>query len=175
LGLIQEVQELKMEYKKAKQEAEKATKQAELIVKKQAQAKERKQNQKEFERDLKKAVEDDLREIFEKCFERDGLEKGYINLSLKATRDEIMKNAAKSALEVYYINTIYETTLNKVKKIYENDLEAKIKLEQIAKQKEAQKWNIIKVLFFSIYNGLKWIFAGLIMLIVIIIKDANKK
>lgn len=141
MGLITEVQELKSEYKKARKEAEQATKKAEELQKKLDKKNEEKEEQKKYEKDLKKAVENDLITTFERCFERDGLEKGYINLRLKSTRDEILKNIPEGDQEWHYLNDNYEKILNKVKKIYENDKKAKEELMQnvLSKQLEQQK------------------------------------
>ena len=178
MGLVAEVQELRNEYKKAQQEAEKSKKELEKLQ----QKKEYEKNIKEEEKIRIKAVEYDLIETFSKCFERDGYEKGFINLRLKATRDEILNNVPENDVEWHYINNNYERILNKVKRIYENDQKAKNTLKQIElqqklieEQKKQQKYNIIKTIFLSIFNIIKWVFAGIFILICIILKDASKK
>lgn len=182
MGLIQEVQALRMDYKNSQEELLKAQKEIARLKAKIENNKEKEKSLKQYDRDIKKAVENDLRKTFERCFERDGLEKGYINLTLKVTRDEILKNVAESSTEVEYMDKIYETTLNKVKKIYENDQKAKNTLKQIElhpklieEQKKQQKYNILKTISLSIFNVVKWVFAGVFILICIILKDASKK
>ena len=131
-----EIEKLNRTIADNQKEVEKLTKQLE-------RAKEEKANQKEYEQGLKIAIENDLRNTFEKCFDRDGLEKGYINLSLKQTRNEILQNITHSTFEYDYINSNYERILNKVKKIYENDQKAKNKiltmhLQQMQQEQQSQ-------------------------------------
>ena len=142
MGLIQEVQELSdnnrqltNEYIRAKKESKKAKKQAEQLAKKLELARQEKENKKEYERDLKKAVENDLITTFSRCFDNEGLENGYINLRLKSTRDEILQNVPENEIEARYIDENYEKILEKVKRIYKNDFEAK----QILIQEETAK------------------------------------
>lgn len=87
---------------------------------------------------------------------------GYINLSLVATRKEIIENVAESTIERDYIYNNYEKILNKVKKIYENDEKAKNAYlqmqmqEQINQYKEQQKKEqkkiIVKTLLINIFK-----------------------
>ena len=71
MRLIEECQKLdNLEYRKAKQEAQKATKQVKELQAKLDKLNEEKQTRKEYERDLKIAIENDLKNTFCKCFER---------------------------------------------------------------------------------------------------------
>lgn len=183
MGLAQEVRELAdtnkqltNEYLRAKREAEKATKEAEQLAKKLELARQEKENQKEYERDLKKAVEKDIINTFSMCFESEGLEKGYINLRLKKTRDDIIRNVPENEFEARYLDENYERILEKVKKIYQNDFNAKQTLiqEETAKQllkemeeqeKEDKKNAILYILikiFFIIFNPITIILYFLI-------------
>lgn len=183
MGIISEVQKIKKEYKQAKMETEKATKKVKELTKKLEVAKEEKQNKREYERDLKKAVKDDLITTFQRCFDRDGLRKGYLNLSLKATRDEILENVPENDLEGHYVDDNYERILNKVKKIYENDQKAKEELQKIElqkqlttaldqqriqqekKKKEEKKLDI----FYLLTNLFFWIFNPISIIILLIL------
>lgn len=158
MELLAEVQKLKSEYKKAQQDSEKATKEVEKLQKQLNKLKEEKEDQKQYEKDLKKAVEEDLKRTFKNCLERQGLEKGYINLCLNETRTNIIKNVAESSIESEYIDQIYESTLNKVKKIYDNDEKAKqallqLQMQEQIKQQQAKKertniyYNLMNILF----------------------------
>ena len=168
MSLTSQVQELKSEYKKAQQEAREATKQAEKLQQKLDKLQEQKEQQREYERGLKKAAENDLKNTFYKCFDRDGLEKGYINLSLKATRDEILKNVPESTQEAEYIDDNYEKILNKVKKIYENDLKAKNRLQELQtaqqQEKENKKIQLKNTILKTLSTIFKWTF-GLLFVI----------
>lgn len=128
-----EIEKLNRTIADRQKENEKLTRQLE-------KEKEQKENQKQYEKDLKIAIENDLHNTFEKCFERDGLEKGFINLSLKQTRNEILQNIANSTFEYDFINNNYEKILNKVKKIYENDQKARNKI-LIMQLQQAQQEN----------------------------------
>ena len=110
------------------------------IEKRKRKEAEKKQQLKEYEKEYFKAVENDLKNAFEKCFERDGLAKAYINLCLLETRKEILKNIPETASEYDFINNNYEKILEQVKKRFENDQKAKNALQQIqAKAKQEQK------------------------------------
>lgn len=159
MGLISEVGGLKKEYRQARKEAQEATKKAEELRKKLDKKKEKEENQKIYERDLEKAVAHDLRHTFEKCFERDGLEKGFINLSLKATRDEILNNIPESDIEWHYINENYEKILNKIKKIYENDQKAKNYIINMQTEQEKIKNTNKTILINILYNICAFIFS----------------
>lgn len=94
-----------------------------------------KQNKKEYERDLKHAIENDLKNTFINCFENEGYEKGYLNLSLKSTRNDILSHVPENDMEWHWVNDNYEKVLNKVKKIYENDQKAQnTKLTAVMKE-----------------------------------------
>lgn len=150
MGLIQEVQELSdnnkqllNEYKKAQKEAEQATKKAEQLAKKLEQAREEKQTKREYERDLKKAVEKDCLQCFKRCFEREGYKKALYHLQLAETRKDILQNIPESEFEFDYLDNNYEKLLNKVKKIYENDQNAKNeKITQQLKEELQKSGNI---------------------------------
>ena len=147
-------------------------KEAEKLQRQLENEKAKKENQKQYEKDLKIAIENDLRNTFEKCFERDGLEKGLINLSLKQTRNEILQNITNSSFEYDFINNNYERILNKVKKIYENDQKARNKIlamqlqqQQQEQQKEDKKTDLYKALlkiFFVLFNPITIILYVLI-------------
>lgn len=135
MGLIQEVQELSdnnkqlyNEYKKAREDAEKATKKAEQLAKKLEQAREAKQQKREYERDITKAVEKDCIQCMRRCFEREGYQKAFYHLQLSETRKDILQHIPESEQEFDYLDNNYERILNKVKKQYENDLNAKNEL-----------------------------------------------
>lgn len=137
MSLAQEVRELANnneqltnEYIRAKRELEKNQKEVEKLEKKLELARQEKENKKEYERGLLKAVENDLINTFSRCFEDEGLENGYINLRLKSTRDEILQNVPENEIEARYIDENYEKILEKVKKIYKNDFEAKQELQE---------------------------------------------
>ncbi len=134
---------LTMEFEKVNKTMAENQKEVERLQRKLEQAKEEKENQKQFERDLKIAIENDLKNCFYNCFENEGLEKGFINLSLKTTRDEIIQNVGENEIERNYIDNNYERVLNKVKKVYENDQKAKniILAYQLQQQNEQQKLN----------------------------------
>ena len=153
MGLLAEVQTMNIRQAlKEQEEKEKEQKRLEQI-KKIEEKKQQEKEQKQFEKDLTKAVEEDATKCFCKCFDRDGLELGYINLCLKSTREEILKNVPESIEERYFLDANYERLLNKVKKIYENDQKAKEKLLQIELQKQAtqnQKKQATKNLIFNI-------------------------
>lgn len=151
MGLIQEVQkladnneQLKNEYIQAKKEAEQATQKAEQLAKKLELARQQKENQKEYERGLLKAVENDLITTFSRSFENEGLEDAYMHLRLKQTRDEILDHVPENDAEWHFVNDNYEKILEKVKKIYKNDFEAKKELKDkyghLMRDEESQKW-----------------------------------
>lgn len=135
MGLIQEVQELSdnnkqlyNEYKRAQKEAEQATKKAEQLAKKLEQAREEKQQKREYERDLTKAVEKDCIQCMRRCFEREGYQEAFYHLQLSETRNDILQHIPESQQEFDYLDNNYERILNKVKKQYKNDLNAKNEL-----------------------------------------------
>lgn len=133
MGLITEVNDLKYIVKDNQK--------TQLKIEKE---KARKQSQKDFENGLKIAILEDLEGVFYRCFERDGLYNGLINLSLLSTRNDVLKNLPKSTFERKIINDNYEKTLNKVKKIFEANEKAKYLLElEKEKQRNLLNKNII--------------------------------
>ena len=137
---------LTMEIEKVNKTITDNQKEVERLQRKLEQAKEEKENKKQYERDLKIAVENDLKRCFYNCFDREGLEKGLINLSLKTTRDNIIQNVGENEIERNYIDNNYEKILNKVKKVYENDQKAKnsilayqLQQQQIKEQEQEKK------------------------------------
>ena len=176
---------LTMEIEKVNKTIADNQKEVERLQRQLERAKEEKENKKQYEKDLKIAVENDLKRCFYNCFEREGLEKGLINLSLKVTRDEVIQNVGENEFERNYIDNNYEKILNKVKKVYENDQKAKntilayqLQQQQIKEQKQEikqQKWiNTFNI----IGNILKWtcimLFGG-IYLIFKFISDLSKE
>ena len=173
MGLCAEVQELKNTSKRNQTQQEKLQKEVDRLQKKLEEAREEKKTKKEYERDLKKAVEEDVTRTFCQCFERDGVEMGYINLTLKTTREKILANVHENDAEWHYLNENYEKILNKVKKIYINDENAKQKLlqmqlqeQQFTQNQDEKKQEIIANI---IFNLLQIIFSpiGFILLILI--------
>ena len=170
---------LTMELEKVNKTITDSQKEVERLQRKLERAKEEKENKKQYERDLKIAVENDLKNCFYNCFEREGLEKGLINLSLKVTRDEIIQNVGESETEKNYIDDNYEKILNKIKKVYINDQKAKNAIiahqlkqqqekelqEMQEQEKKSQKWIII---FNIIGSILKWaciiLFGGIYLI-----------
>ena len=175
---------LTMELEKVNKTIANNQKEVERLQRQLERAKEEKENKKQYERDLKIAVENDLKNCFYNCFEREGLEKGSINLSLKVTRNEIIQNVGENEIERNYIDNNYEKVLNKVKKVYENDQKAKNTIlayqlqQQQIKEQEQEKKNKKWITFFNIIgNILKWscvILFGGIYLIFKFISDLAK-
>lgn len=152
MGLIQEVQtlndsnkQLQNEYIKARKETEKATREAEKLAKKLEYARQEKEQKREYERDLKKAVEKDCIQCFKRCFEREGYKKALYHLQLAETRKDILQNIPESESEFDYLDNNYERILNKVKKIYENDQNAKNELLTQQLKEELQKSGNIEI------------------------------
>lgn len=112
-------------------EQEKLQKQVDKLQKQLEQEKEKKKNERQYEKDIYKAVEQDLMSTFCRTFEKEGMAKGFLNLSLKITRDEILAHVAESDIEWHWINNNYERILNRTKKIYENDRKAQEELEKL--------------------------------------------
>lgn len=182
---------LTMELEKVNKTIADNQKEVERLQKKLEQAKQEKENKKQYEKDLKLAVENDLKNCFYNCFEREGLEKGLINLSLKTTRNEIIQNVGENELERNFIDNNYERILNKIKKIYENDQKAKNTIlnyqlqqqqekelqEKLKQEKSNKKWNTFETIFHIIGSILKWtciILFGGIYLIFKFISDLAK-
>lgn len=161
-------------------------------IKKIEEKKEKEKEQKQYEKDLKIAVENDLKNCFMNCFEREGLQKGYINLRLLSTRKEIIENVGENFAERQYIDENYEKILSKVKQIYENDQKAKSEYmqlqlleEQQKQQEEEQKQqekeqnkNIILNILCYLVQGIKWLFiilfGGIYLIFKFIYELANK-
>lgn len=168
MGLINEVQEMKNEYKKAQEDAKKTTKRAEELAKKLELVKEEKQQKKEYERDLKKAVENDCIQCMKRCFEREGYQRALYHLQLVETRNDILQHIPESEEELNYLDINYEKILNKVKKIYQNDQKAKAyllteQLKRVKEQKEIeeaekQKKQETKNIFFNLIVFLAYAF-----------------
>lgn len=152
MGLIQEVQtlndsnkQLQNEYIKARKEAEKATREAEKLAKKLEYARQEKENKKEYERDIKKAIEKDFIKDLQIYINKNNYKKAFIDLSTIETRTNIINKFAKNDFEFDYINENYERILNKVKKIYENDQNAKNELLTQQLKEELQKSGNIEI------------------------------
>ena len=161
MGLIQEVQALN---KQNTQEQEKLQKKVDALTKKL----ERAEQLKEYQKDEFKAVENDLKNCFSSCFDKEGLKAGSINLHLKATRDEILKNIPETTLEYDFIDKNYEKILAQVQKIYENDAKAKEKIlqaklaedlqQELEKKKEEEEknkrkwWQILFIILGKIFK-----------------------
>ena len=182
---------LTMEIEKVNKTIADNQKEVERLQKQLERAKEEKENKKQYERDLKIAVENDLKNCMYRCFENEGIEKGLINLSLKTTRDKIIQNVGENEVERNYIDNNYEKILNKVKKVYENDQNAKNKIivyqlqqqqgkelqEKREQEKSEGKWNILQNVCSIIGKTLKWtciILFGGIYLIFKFISDLSK-
>ena len=175
---------LTMEIEKVNKTIADNQKEVERLQRQLERAKEEKENKKQYEKDLKIAVENDLKRCFYNCFEREGLEKGLINLSLKVTRDEVIQNVGENEFERNYIDNNYEKILNKVKKVYENDQKAKntilayqLQQQQIKEQEQEKKGQKRMTAFNIIGNIFKWFFIilfGGIYLIVKFISDLAK-
>lgn len=159
-------------------------KEVEKLTKQLEKEKEKKRQLKEYEKDKMKAVDEDLRNTFKRSFEKEGFENAYINLRLRETRDEILKNVPETDEELHYIDRNYEKILNEVKKIYENNKKAneeilKIqfnKQEEINRQQYMQEQKKINI-FNIIGKILKWtciVLFGGIYLIFKFINDLSK-
>ena len=72
-------------------------------------------NKSNISRDNYLTVLEEVQNCFRRCFQRDGLELGYTNLSLKSTRDEILQNIPENTVERFYLDNNYEKILNDVK------------------------------------------------------------
>jgi len=133
--LNEEYKRISMEYIQAQKDAEKATKKAEELAKKLEKAQSKKENKKEYVKDLAKALEKELQIIFKKSFTNEQLQKSYINLRLYAEREKIINNIAINEREFDYLQNNYERILQKVYKIFKNDIDAKQELKNINTQK----------------------------------------
>lgn len=190
---------LTMEIEKVNKTIVDNQKEVEKLQRQLERAKEKKENQKQYEKDLHIAIENDLKNCFYNCFEREGLEKGLINLSLKITRDEVIQNVGENEFERNFIDNNYERVLSKVKKVYENDQKAKniiiaYKLqqqqeqqrreteqeqeqEQTKQEKSNKRWNTFEAICHILGNILKWtclILFGGIYLIFKFMSDLSK-
>lgn len=72
-------------------------------------------NKSNISRDNYLTVLEEVQNCFRRCFQREGLELGYTNLSLKSTRDEILQNIPENTVERFYLDNNYEKILNDVK------------------------------------------------------------
>lgn len=152
MGLIQEVQtlndsnkQLQNEYIKARKETEKATREAEKLAKKLEYARQEKEQKREYERDIKKAIEKDFIKDLQIYINKNNYKKAFIDLYTIETRTNIINKFAKNDFEFDYINENYERILNKVKKIYENDQNAKNELLTQQLKEELQKSGNIEI------------------------------
>jgi hypothetical protein len=152
MGLIQEVQtlndtnkQLQNEYIKARKEAEKATREAKKLEKKLEYARQEKEQKREYERDIKKAIEKDFIKDLQTYINKNNYKKSFIDLYTIETRTNIINKFAKNDFEFDYINENYERILNKVKKIYENDQNAKNELLTQQLKEELQKSGNIEI------------------------------
>lgn len=153
-----------LEYRKARQDAEKATKKAEQLQKKNNSIKEQKQTQKEYERDINKAIEKDLRNAFIKVFEKYGTEKAMLFLNLKAVRDDILSKVPESELEFDFAAKNYYKILKQVQEIYVKDHNAKKIIEQQQEEKSNSIFNIICFIITLPFKILKWILLSFAMI-----------
>lgn len=152
MGLIQEVQtlndsnkQLQSEYIRARKETEKATKKAEELAKKLEYARQEKENKKEYERDIKKAIENDFIIELKNYINKNGYEKAKNDLYLLEVRTNLIDKFTKNDFEYDFLNNDYEKIINKVKKIYENDQNAKNKILTQQLKEELQKSNNIEI------------------------------
>lgn len=152
MGLIQEVQtlndnnkQLQNEYIKARKETEKATREAEKLAKKLEYARQEKEQKREYERDIKKAIEKDFIKDLQIYINKNNYKKAFVDLYTIETRTNIINKFAKNDFEFDYINENYERILNKVKKIYENDQNAKNELLTQQLKEELQKSGNIEI------------------------------
>ena len=155
---------LTMELEKVNKTIADNQKEVERLQRQLERAKEEKENKTQYERDLKIAVENDLKNCFYNCFEREGLEKGLIHLSLKVTRDKVIQNVGENEIERNFIDNNYEKILSKVKKVYENNQKAKntiiayqLQQQQIKEQEQEKKDQKYMTIFNIIGSILKWI------------------
>ncbi len=134
------------------------------------------ENQKQYQKDLLLAVENDLKNAFENKFITRGVKNAYTYLTLKTTRDSLIKEITTNVAEYDYLDNNYEKILTKVKKIYENDEKAKKELLQQnlqrqlselydkkqAEQKEQIKINriIFAILTLILAIGIIWFFIA---------------
>lgn len=110
----------------------------------QEKQKQAKKEQEQYNKDLLKTYEKRLRRIFLNHFERDGLQKAYINLRLKGYRDGIigldeLEGVRITYEERDYWDDNYEKILEKTKKIYENDQKARQELFNIEQEERLNK------------------------------------
>lgn len=172
MGLLAEVQTMNIKQARKEQEEKRKQEQRQKEIEEIMRKKDQKQQEQEYLKDLKKAVEKDLKNTFENCFEREGLQKAYINLCLKETRDNIIKNVAESSIESEYVDQIYENTLNKVKKIYENDEKAKQALLQMQMQEQIKQQQVKEEkrnIFYNLMNILFLLFNPISLIIILLI------
>lgn len=200
MELVAEVSNMKKKQKNSEKEQERLKKEVERLQKKL----EEKESQKQYEKDLKIAVLQDLQMCMYNDFEKEGLTKAYINLRLKTTRQNIIKNVGENSEERKILDENYEKILEKVKKIFENDIKAKneytqitliekqkkeeyqqqeskkTQIEELKKEKQKQhKIELIKKIFCFCWQILKILFlicfGGIYLIFAIICGLANEQ
>lgn len=147
------------------QEEQKRLKQIEKIERKKEQEKE----QKQYEKDLKLACYHDLKNSFDRVFEKANPQTELeINVLLSRfynidTRNEYIKTFGKTLIEQDYLDSIYDKTLNEVFTKWKNNLKY-IEFNKI--QEEAKKQEEINnSIGFKIFIGV--IFTGVIIWLLI--------
>ena len=153
-----------LEYRKAKQEAEKVAKEMAILQRKYNKLQEEKQNEKEFKRDLHIAIEKDMQNAFIKVFEKYGTEKAIILLNLKAVREDILEKVPENDVEFDFASKNYYKILKQVQEIYVKDHNAKRIIEQQQEKKQNGVFNIICFITTLPFKVLKYIliFFGMI-------------
>lgn len=154
------------------QEEQKRLKQIEKIERKKEQEKE----QKQYEKDLKLACYHDLKNSFDRVFEKCLAtfptfdENGKIVLQMQLSkfydvevRNEYIKTFGKTLIEQDYIDSIYDKTLNEVYKKWEKHFEYK-QIEEAQKKAQEQE-RINNSIGFKIFMGV--IFTGVIIWLLI--------
>lgn len=138
--------------------------------------KEQEKEQKQYEKDLKIACYHDLKDSFDRVFEKhlatypEFNENGKIVLQMQlarfydvSIRNEYIKTFGKTLVEQDYIDSIYDKTLQEVYKKWAKHFEAK-QIEE-AQQKAKQQEEINKSKAFKIFMGL--VFTGVIIWLLI--------
>lgn len=105
-------------------------------------------------------VSEELIRCFKNCIEREGVKLGYLNLSLKSTRNEILKNIPENMSERYYLDKNYEKILNDVLKMYKNDNSTVFTISPISDTENIKKQKIqeIKNFIFNLIVLLAYLF-----------------
>ena len=108
-----------------------ANKQVEKLTKEIKQKELQKENEKQYEKDFKKLMNKVLKDYFIKnYFSKRDLSNVYNDLRLTETRNNIIEYIADNEKEFDYLNEIYENVLQKTFKIYKNDYDAKMEIQQ---------------------------------------------